>query len=58
MMLLDSEVGPSIMWQEGREGEERLMSTSVKQKENRSWGMLPGDQRRVTSLQRLERPVK
>jgi hypothetical protein len=35
MMLCDPEVGLSIkggMWQEGREGEERLMSASVKQR--------------------------
>jgi hypothetical protein len=27
-------------------------------KENRRWEMLPGDQRRVTLLQRLEQPIK
>jgi hypothetical protein len=27
-------------------------------KESQSWGMLPGDQRRVTSPQRLKQPMK
>jgi hypothetical protein len=38
MMLFDQEVGPSIkggMWQEGREGGERLMSATVKQRKTR-----------------------
>jgi hypothetical protein len=27
-------------------------------KKKQSWGMLPGDQRRVTSSQRLKQPMK
>jgi hypothetical protein len=27
-------------------------------KENQTWGMLPGDQRRVTLPQKLEQPMK
>jgi hypothetical protein len=46
------------LWQEGKEGKERLMSATVKQGKNRHWGMLPGDQRTVTSPQRLKRLMK
>jgi hypothetical protein len=49
------------VWEEVREGEERLMGATVKQQQQQkipSWGMLPGDQRRVTSSQRLEQPMK
>jgi hypothetical protein len=46
-----------VVWKEGREGKERLMSTTVKQ-ENWSWRMLPRDQRKVTAPQRLKQPMK
>jgi hypothetical protein len=38
----------------GREIDECYSKT----KENQSWGMLPGDQRRITSSQRLKQPMK
>jgi hypothetical protein len=41
------------------------MSATVKQKQQQqqqkkpgSWGMLPGDQRKITLTQRLEQPMK
>jgi hypothetical protein len=57
MMLFDPEVGPSIKKRNvaGRQGEAREVKESYSEtKENWSWGMLPGDQRRVTSPQRLK----
>jgi hypothetical protein len=43
----------------GRSGEGREINECYsKTKENWSWGMLPGDQRRVTSPQRLKQPMK
>jgi hypothetical protein len=41
------------------QGEEREINDCYsKTKENWSWGMLPGNLRRITSLQRLKQPVK
>jgi hypothetical protein len=40
----------------GRQGE--INGCYSETKKNRSWGMLPGDQRRVTSPQRLKQPIK
>jgi hypothetical protein len=62
MMLFDPEVGPSIKVEEcsrkaGRQ-KKRLMSATVKTKENWSWGMLSGDHRRVILPQRLKNPMK
>jgi hypothetical protein len=45
------------MWQGGRE-REKISKCYSETKENQSWGMLPGDQRRVTSPQRLKQPTK
>jgi hypothetical protein len=45
------------VWQEGREGKGDNECYS-KTKENQSWGILPGDQRRVTLPQRLKQPMK
>jgi hypothetical protein len=61
MMLFDPEVGPSIKRGNvaGRQGGGREINECYsKTKKKRSWGMLPGDQRRVTSPQRLEQPMK
>jgi hypothetical protein len=60
MMLFDPEVGLSMkggMWQEGREGEERLMSATVKQMKT-GVGECYLRQSRVTSPQRLKQPMK
>jgi hypothetical protein len=61
MMPFDSEVGPCIKGEEcgrkagrGKRDKECYSET----KENRIWGMLPGDQRWVTSPQRLKQPTK
>jgi hypothetical protein len=45
------------LWQKGREGRETNECYS-KTKENQSWGMLPGDPKRVTSLQKLKQTMK
>jgi hypothetical protein len=61
MMLFDPEEGLSIKegTVAGRQGREREINECYsKTKENWSWGMLPGDQKRVTSPQRLEQPMK
>jgi hypothetical protein len=62
MMLFDPKVGPASkrgMWQEGREGEQRLMSATVKQRKTRVGECYLGrDQRRITSPQKLKWPVK
>jgi hypothetical protein len=43
----------------GRQGGGREINECYSEtKENRSWGMFPGDQRRVTSPQRLKQPMK
>jgi hypothetical protein len=43
----------------GRQGGGREINECYsKTKENQSWGMLPGAQKRVTSHQRLKQPVK
>jgi hypothetical protein len=44
-------------WQEGRKGEE-INECYSKTQETWSWGILPGDQRRVTSPQRLKQSMK
>jgi hypothetical protein len=61
MMLFDPEVGPSIKGgnKAGRQGGRREINECYSEtKENRSWGMLPGDQKSVTSPQRLKQPMK
>jgi hypothetical protein len=43
----------------GRQGGGREINECYSEtKKNQSWGMLPGDQRRVTSSQRLKWPIK
>jgi hypothetical protein len=43
----------------GRQGGGREINECYsKTKENQSWGMLPGDQRRVTLPQMLKQPMK
>jgi hypothetical protein len=58
MMLFDPEVGVSIRAENvaGRQGRGRRESKECcsETKKNWSWGVLPGDQRRVTLPQRLE----
>jgi hypothetical protein len=57
MMLYDPEVGPSIKGGNvtGRQrGGREINECYSETKKNRSWGMLPRDQRKVTSPQRLE----
>jgi hypothetical protein len=39
-------------------GGKKINEFYSKTKENQSWGMLPGNQRRVTSPQRLKQPMK
>jgi hypothetical protein len=46
-----------VLWQEGREGKGANECYS-ETKKNWSWEMLHGDQRRVTSPQRLKWPMK
>jgi hypothetical protein len=60
MMLFDPEVGPSIKGGNvaGRQAEEEINECQSETKENQSWGMLPGDQKRVTMPQRLKWPMK
>jgi hypothetical protein len=61
MMLFDPEVSPSIKGENvtGRQGGGREINECYSEtKENQSWGMFPGDQRRVTVPQRLKQPVK
>jgi hypothetical protein len=60
MVLFDPKVSPSIKWGCGRKaGRGREINECYsKTKENQSWGILPGDQRRVTSPQRLKQPMK
>jgi hypothetical protein len=61
MMLFDPEVGPSIKVGNvaGKQGEGREINECFSEtKKNRIRGMLPGDQRRVTLLQRLKQPMK
>jgi hypothetical protein len=61
MMLFDPEVGPSSKGGTvaGRQGGGREINECYSEtKENWSWGMLPGDQGRVTSLERLQWPIK
>jgi hypothetical protein len=44
---------------EGRQGERREINECYSEaKKNQSWEMLPEDQRRVISTQRLEWPMK
>jgi hypothetical protein len=57
MMLFDPEVGPRIKVGNvaGRQkGRKEINECYSKTKENWSWGMLPEDQRRVISPQRLK----
>jgi hypothetical protein len=61
MMLFDPEVGLNIKGGNvagrqgvGRENNECYCETKKKW----SWGMLPGDQRKVTSPKRLKQPMK
>jgi hypothetical protein len=59
MMFFDPEVGLSIKGENvaGRQGGGgEINECFSKTKENQSWGLLPGDQRRVTSPQRLKQP--
>jgi hypothetical protein len=61
MMLFDPEVGLSIKGRNvagSQEGGRRINECYSETKENWSWGMLAGDQRRVTSPQRLKQPMK
>jgi hypothetical protein len=46
------------MWQEGHMKGREINEYYSETKENQSWKMLPGDQRRVTLLQRLEQSLK
>jgi hypothetical protein len=41
-----------------QKGEREINECYCKTKKNQSWGMLPGDQKRVTSHQRLKQPMK
>jgi hypothetical protein len=61
MMLFDPEVGPSMKGGSvaGRQGGGRETNECFSEaKKNQCWGMLPGDQRRIISTQRLEQPMK
>jgi hypothetical protein len=61
MMLFDPEVGQSIKGGNvaGRHGVGREINEYYSEtKKKRSWGMLPGDQKKVTSTQRLKHPMK
>jgi hypothetical protein len=56
MMLFDPEMGLSIKGgkvMERQGGGREINECCSKTKKNRSWGMLPGDQRRVTFTQRF-----
>jgi hypothetical protein len=60
-MLFDPEVGPSIKGGNvaGRQGGGREINECYSEtKENQSWGVLPGNQRRLTLLQQLKQPMK
>jgi hypothetical protein len=61
MMLFDPEVSLSIKGENvaGRQGWGREINECYSEtKENWSWGILPGDHRRVTLPQRLKEPKK
>jgi hypothetical protein len=61
MMLFDPEVGSSIKGGNvgaRQRGGKEISECYSKTKENRSWGMLSRDQRRVTSPKRLKQPMK
>jgi hypothetical protein len=61
MMLFDPEVGLSIKVGNvtGKQGGAREINECYSEtKENPSWEMLAGDQRRVTSTQRLKQAMK
>jgi hypothetical protein len=60
-MIFGQEVGPIIKGGNvvGRQGGGREINECYsKTKDNGSWGMLPGDQRRVTLPQRLKQSMK
>jgi hypothetical protein len=61
MILFDPEVSLSIKWGNvvGRQGGGKEINEYYrKTKENQSWRILSGEQRRVTLPQRLKQPMK
>jgi hypothetical protein len=61
MTLFDPEVHLSIKGRNvagTQEGGRKIYECYSETNKNKSWGMLAGEQRRVTSLQRLKQPMK
>jgi hypothetical protein len=60
IMLFDPKEGPCIKGGNvaGRQGGEKEINECYSEPKKTSWGMLPGDQRRVTLPQRVKQPMK